>query len=407
MTTKHARLGASGSSIWLNCTKSGQLSRTDVYVPKKDTVYTLEGSAAHELAEKCLTDGQDADFYRDLEFGDHFIADREMCENVQVFLDACRAVWGKHGGWRGIEITVSLDDLWKNGAPEPLFGTADFVSINGDAIYVVDLKYGKGVPVDVVGNPQLLYYALGAYFYARSRARVAHIKRVVMTIVQPRADHPDGPVRSWEIPLLDLLMWGDDVVKRTVDAIVSGNVIYKSGQHCRWCPVAGRCPELRRKALEAARTQFDDVDFSHTPPAPDAIPLEDLGKALDQAELVYAWLSSARAAVSHAIETGKQIPGWKLVDKRASRKWAVPESDVFKRLADEGFDLDDFMTPRKALSPPQVETVLKRQHRISLEDANLEDLITKESSGTTLVRDKDDRPAAPTGPRAVFDDVSL
>ena len=53
----HAILGASSSHRWLACPGSIRLSAG---MPNTGSVYAEEGTAAHELAEKCLNLGHDA-----------------------------------------------------------------------------------------------------------------------------------------------------------------------------------------------------------------------------------------------------------------------------------------------------------------------------------------------------------
>ena len=66
------------------------------------------------------------------------------------------------------------------------FGTADAVIIADDLMEVIDFKYGKGVKVDADHNPQMMIYALGAL---DEFLLDYDIKRVRMTIVQPRIDN--------------------------------------------------------------------------------------------------------------------------------------------------------------------------------------------------------------------------
>ena len=54
MTLKHAKLSASGSARWLSCTGSVKAEST---LPNTTTPYAMEGTAAHELADMCLSDG--------------------------------------------------------------------------------------------------------------------------------------------------------------------------------------------------------------------------------------------------------------------------------------------------------------------------------------------------------------
>jgi hypothetical protein len=68
---------------------------------------------------------------------------------------------------------------------------------------VVDLKGGRGVVVEVKGNPQLRTYALGAML-ANPGIDVSHVQ---VTIVQPRAPHKDGRIRSERFHVADLVEW--------------------------------------------------------------------------------------------------------------------------------------------------------------------------------------------------------
>ena len=43
------------------------------------------------------------------------------------------------------------------------FGTSDAIILSDGVMDVIDLKYGKGVPVSAEGNPQMRIYGLGCY----------------------------------------------------------------------------------------------------------------------------------------------------------------------------------------------------------------------------------------------------
>jgi len=131
-------------------------------------VYSLEGTLAHAVAERCLWNRQDAIEY----VGRRLLADDgaevwpghevtpDMAEAVQVYLDECRRVDVLPGDTL-IEARIDLAPL---NPPAPIFGTADFVAyIPGwHRLRVIDLKYGAGVRVEAEGNAQLKHYALGA-----------------------------------------------------------------------------------------------------------------------------------------------------------------------------------------------------------------------------------------------------
>lgn len=86
------------------------------------------------------------------------------------------------------------------------FGTGDVIVINDQAIEVIDLKFGKGVPVSAVNNPQLMLYGLGAI---NTFGMLYEFELVRMTIHQPRLDQ----VSTFEMQVDDLLRWGDEVFK--------------------------------------------------------------------------------------------------------------------------------------------------------------------------------------------------
>lgn len=397
----HAILSASGSYIWLNCTKSGELSMLPGAAQRQGSIFAAEGTAAHELAETCLREDKDANLYVGLDI-QGFKVTHEMAHAVQIYLDHVR---GLPPGVYFIEQAITLANLWERKglqSPTPLFGTSDYLKWTEDMLYVVDYKHGVGVPVEAVGNTQFMYYGLGGVFHILQQG-FALPSRVTMTVVQPRAPHKEGGIRSWTIPTIDLFVWAETVLMPAVMSVIAKDTTYKAGQHCRWCPHAGQCPALRKQALEIAKTQFDDV--TATPPDANLIPFEELGAILDQAELISAWVTQVRAVVSDAIDKGHKIEGWKLVPKRATRKWADAEA-VGVILGANTENAGDFFTDPQVKSPAQVEDILKRSKR-KLSDIGLDKFITAESSGTTLAPDADSRPAAPTGPQATFGDVDL
>jgi hypothetical protein len=119
-----------------------------------------------------------------------------------------------------------------------------------------------------------------------------------------------------------------------------------------------------------------------------------MGKALKQADLLEQWIGDLRGLAHKALEANVQIPGWKLVQKRASRKWA-DESKAEKavRYALEGLmgdlQLDDIVLEEPKLkSVAQMEKTLKA-YKVAIPD----DIVVSVSSGTTIAQTEDPRPA--------------
>ena len=78
---------------------------------------------------------------------------------------------------------------------------------SGSVLYVIDFKYGKGVPVSAEGNPQLSLYALGAY---EAYKILYPITEVQLAIVQPRLDS----ISEWGCTVEELLEFGEFVKRQ-------------------------------------------------------------------------------------------------------------------------------------------------------------------------------------------------
>lgn len=372
MAAAHSRIGASSAKRWMACPGSVKLSEG---MPNYSSPFAEEGTQAHELAERILQ----------WEVFPTASVDGEMLSYVELYTGYVHAL----GGELLIEHRFHLKDIH-----EDLFGTSDAVVWDAESktLHVIDLKYGAGVAVEVRDNPQLLYYAMGALLETKYPAR-----KVVMTIVQPRCPHPDGPIRSWEIDALDLVDWSADLldaVKRVEEAAEVFDVVQEAyspaewqqdylaaGDHCRWCPAAAVCPKLKAKAQETAKLEFRQ-DLSY-----DA---KQLAESLELADVVEGWVKSVREFAYQEANHGRMPPGYKLVEKRATRKW-IDDGDAAIHLAKYGLD-DLDIWDRKMRTPAAIEKVIGKEGKDFLET-----LVTKESSGTTLVHESDPRPAARVG----------
>lgn len=379
----HARLGASSASIWMTCRAAPAMWGDR---ERKGSVYTAEGSVAHLLAHSELVGdtsvvvGQTVDYD-----GFQIEVTREMLDAVLVYVEEVERLAGMDPEFHMLETKVHLDELW-NGAPtpEPIFGTADAAFVVGDTLYVRDLKYGKGVPVEVIDNPQLLFYGLGALFAMPTEVRKA-VKWVDTGIVQPRCHHADGPVRSVKIAVDDLMLWGQ-TLKEAVDEIAdpAANPALVPGKHCRFCVAAGACPALANRAQALAKTSFKAA----APKTPSTLSNAELAEALDFSDVISDWINKLRAEAMGRITDGQTIPGWKTVPKRAIRQWRDPE-EALKTLVDQGV-APNRIAELKVKTVAATERELKNQPDVF---DTVRPLIVAESSGFNLARLDDDRPA--------------
>lgn len=351
----HSKLGASSYERWGICYGSIKASEG---IESTSSIYADEGTKAHDVAEKLL---MGKPIKEDI--------DDEMLEAVQVYLDHINFLRGQLPDFESVEQKLNLSEYYPD-----LFGTADYVCYFAatKTLHVVDYKHGRGIPKTVVGSPQLMYYGLGALHMNKFP-----VEKVILTIVQPRCYHPDGVVRSWETDGFEMLEFAATLIedaRKTQDP----NAPLVAGDHCRFCPAQPTCAKPREQAMAVATSQFTDLTSGIEP--------ERLAYYLQKIPEIKSWCESVHQYARQQAALGNIPPGWKLVDKRANRRWA-DGTDAF--ILGQAFEKDEskFFGEPKILSPAQVEKLLdKNQKKI------LEKFVIKESSGKTLVLANDDRP---------------
>tara|TARA_Y100000992_G_C21268995_1_gene495591 strand:+ start:1193 stop:1702 length:510 start_codon:yes stop_codon:yes gene_type:complete len=120
---------------------------------------------------------------------------------------------------------------------ENIWGTADMTLIGEDRLVIIDLKAGR-YPVENNGNNlQLRIYGLMAL------ARYSDKKYVEMVVVQPRANHKDGPIRSSTLKSEDLAHWGFEWLKPAAEKCLEENPEFVAGKHCFFCNYKPECEE--------------------------------------------------------------------------------------------------------------------------------------------------------------------
>lgn len=382
----HSKLGASSSHRWMECPGSIRLSKD---VTDTSSVFALEGTAAHDLMAMCLQEQVDAVEYIGVELepkgsGVKFIANEEMIEAVQVYLDTI-AGDREANDEIYVEHRFSLDTIYPG-----MFGTGDTVLLlpAKRKLKVYDFKYGKGVPVEVEGNSQLKYYGLGAALSFKG------FDEVELVIVQPRAPHKDGPVRRFSLSVLDLLEFADDLRTAAVKT-EDPEAALRAGEWCQFCPARGFCPELKNAAMSAAMVEFTPTG-TNTPPAPNFLSPEQLDRMLRDADVVETWIAAVREYAHALLTAGGEVPNWKLVAKRAHRRWG-DEMDAAMALHALGVPEEKIYT-RKIVSPAQAEKLVAKKARKELS----EHIKPGIPSGTTLARAEDPRPTIVAGAEMDF-----
>lgn len=326
--------------------------------------------------ELCLTKGVDPTIYEGMAL-EGVNVDEEMVEYTRPMIDHCRTfMWGVWE-WK-VEARFNLNPL---NPPVPMYGTCDFMAYNPETrhLVVVDFKSGSGVMVSVVDNDQLRYYALGAALTLGKP-----IDMVELTIVQPRGFHPDGPIRHDVMLYADLLAFGLELME-DANATTAPDAPLKAGEWCRWCPASGGCPAQKKAAMELAELDFDAIVPVQPTPA-EMLSLDERLKVLRIADTIENWLGDVRKSVERDLLDGKQVPGWKIVARRAKRSW-TNETDTEQWLLAQGFASEEIHVPAELRSPAQIEKVLGKGGKKLIEGRT-----QSISSGYAMVPASDSRP---------------
>tara|TARA_R110000803_G_scaffold51595_4_gene106513 strand:- start:7003 stop:8157 length:1155 start_codon:yes stop_codon:yes gene_type:complete len=258
---------------------------------------------------------------------------------------------------------------------EDIGGSIDWLCLSGDGktVVVLDYKFGY-ITVSAKHNAQLLFYALAAATDEQTRDWFDEVEQLVLVIVQPNGDGP--VVQQWTATMGDLDEFETQYLA-AVEASESVGLEPNSGRHCMFCPAAAICPAKTGEALKASR--ITELNAAR------------LAEYLPLAEQVTAWAAEVKKMAHQQLELGVTIQGYKLVAKRATRKWAETDTveEIVRRARkiklEEGFDY-------KLKSPPQLEKVCKKKGV----DFNkiFSQYISAVSSGTTMAPEDDPRPAA-------------
>jgi len=360
--TVHSKIGASSMHRWGPCPGSVRLSHG---VEKTTSSYAEEGTKAHDVAAKILLGQSLATDLIGQTDPDHedYVSD-EMLEAVEVYVNAFNEAKAGPGTKFWIEEKFDLSHLHPG-----LFGTSDGIIYHEDTktLEVWDYKHGQGLGVEVENNEQLMYYGLGALF--KTKLPVSQVKLV---ICQPRYPHIEGPIRSWFLSPAELIDFTAHLIERAV-ATEDPKAPFSPGDHCRFCPAAGICPSLQNQALDAAKLDFTPAESNYDP--------KKLAAVLSQLPTIEAWAKSVRSFAYAEAERGRIPPGFKLVPKRANRKWRDEEAAKQFISFELGLDPKEIFKPAKLSTPAQIEAMLKNKADKEL----MNQLVLKESSGNNLV----------------------
>lgn len=382
---KHALLGSSKASIWSKCAGAAQLWLSDPQ-PFVDSPEAAEGRKVAAIVERCGKTGGPLP---------------EGYEAAQIYLDVIAAEANRY---LDPQVSYESDRLY------PLMearnphcgGTPDAFVVDGncEGFSVIDLKWGEGVQVVAKNNAQLLDYARGVLLYLREWGRVPDDDMPVrLIIVQPRWRGTAQPV--WELTIGQLVNLAryQETLASNIRYHISARVPLPrtAGEHCRWCPNAGMCPEKR----EAMLAPLPELELE--PPKPQDISVQQLVRVLTLAPLIRSWLGSVQQYALGEALAGR-LPGFKAVaGDVGDRAWAQGVAPGVIAAAAKQLGVNPYAEP-ELLSPTQMEKAVhkavietrgkgKRGNPEAVQErmGNLSPYISRKPGAPTLAPESDPR----------------
>lgn len=415
----HAKLSPSSSGRWLTCPASPLMEEGK---PNTTNSFAAEGTAAHYLAEQCLSFGLktpaelvgetlrvtdkgdcvflDADNTNDDHFAYEFEIDVDMAAYVQVYIDLVDDLLATTQGDLFVEQRLSLTPLT---GEEGAGGTADTVILTDDEIIIVDLKYGQGLKVDAENNTQLMLYGLAAL---EEYSLVGDFKRVRLFISQPRLHH----VSEW-VADIDTLTVFSKKVSNTAKLINSLDatsdltaLLVPSIDACRYCKANTECKALAEYNIKTVSDDFETLDDAYT--VSDAkYDSDTLATVYERIDLLKDWIKAVEQGAYAKLINGESVGDLKLVQGRGgSRKWsdAVEAETTLKSMrlkVDEMYD-------KKVISPTSAEKLAKAGTLGDTQWDKLQALIVRPEGKPSIAAGQDPRPALSFNTVEDFDDIT-
>jgi hypothetical protein len=352
-------VGGSTAKRVINC--PGSVALCQKVPPKPSSKYADEGTLLHNVMAEMLGSDKELRHVLDMEYNGIKLTGDLIDEKVRPALDAINEIDPDAQLEFAVEQTVSFGDLIPG-----VFGSCDLIGRIGDRAIILDWKFGDGVAVEAEENPQLLFYTAAAIRTPALEWVFKDAKEIECIIVQP------PKVKRW-VTSFDRVRQFERELTYAVKQSAKPDAPLKIGDHCRWCAAKPICPLMTGAVDRATQTQIKELDVTQ------------LGDMLQRADVLEDWISDLRALALQVLESGNPVPGYKLVQKRATRQWKDEESA--KQALLKHLSMTDVMETY-LISPAQAEKKLKKL-KLPMPD----DQIISVSSGTTLAPESDPRPA--------------
>jgi hypothetical protein len=355
----HSRIvGGSTAKRVINC--PGSVALVDKMPPQPSSSYADEGTLLHDTIADVLDFKGTPESYLGRKHADAVLTEDLIDDKLRPALNALDDIDPDGAMEYAVESRVGFGDLLPD-----VFGSTDMLGRIGNRAIVLDWKFGDGVAVEVEENAQLLFYAAAAMRTPETAWVFDGAEEIELIIVQPPS------VKRWVTTVERVKAFEQELVA-AVKVAVKPDAPLAVGDHCRWCAAKPVCPLMTGAVDRMVKAKLE------------ALPHDQIARYLDMVPTVEAFIKDLQQLAHGLLEEGQPVPGYKLVPKRAIRKWATDEAKVAAWLEANGVE----PWVKKLPTITDVEKVLKKA-KVNLPA----ELAPAVSSGSTLAPESDPRPA--------------
>jgi hypothetical protein len=356
---QHSRIvGGSTAKRVINC--PGSVALVGKMPPQPSSSYADEGTLLHDTIADILDKGGKPADHLGRKHNDVVLTQDLIDTKLRPALAALDSVDPDVRMQYMVESRVGFGDLLPD-----VFGSTDILGRIDNRAIVLDWKFGDGVPVAVEENPQLLFYAAAAMRTPQTKWVFEDADEVELIIVQPPS------VKRWLTTPARIKAFEQELVA-AVKAALKPDAPLKTGDHCRWCAAKPVCPLMTGAVDRMVKAKLG------------ALPHDQIAFYLEQVPMIEAFIKDLQQLAHGLLEEGQPVPGWKLVPKRATRKWIADEAKVAAWLESQG--VEPYV--KKLPTITEVEKVLKKA-KVALPA----EFAPAVSTGSTLAPESDPRPA--------------
>lgn len=336
------RFRPSKMALIVACTGSVQMQER---YPDTTGPDAAQGTVAHECLAHLLRNGSQIPLGTVVQVDGHAVTvDEDMHEGAKLAYDEVVS-WG---------VAVQVEQpLWCGSIHPKCGGTPDIRAVDWvqRLIRLPDYKYGFGI-VDPFENWQLLSYLSGTVDELGISDNDGW--SVELVIIQPRASHPQGPIRTWRFRLVDVRAHFNIMRSACLDAD-GPNATCTPGDHCDGCSASHGCPTLQQAAYRSVAIVGKPEPFDLEAQAA----ARELKRLTEAQAMLSARIDGLKVRVTSDIQKGIQNQHYVIENANARRRWKEGEETAAIGIAEAmGVSI---VQPRRAITPTQAMKVLDRK----------------------------------------------